>query len=247
MKLHFNLLQNKMFLFYTDESGTGSNDNQTNYFVLASLAISEIYSSSNYEQILLLKQNIIKRRDPEDWELKGRNLYQGDDVFKKWSPDAKIRTFLQIAEKLNELPCHIFAIVVDKNKLYSDREEMKDEFILYRFTFYRLLEELDEFLRCSNTNGILFLDSRSTHSTSIQDGRLIKAYREWINLHKYNCSFVEQPWLGASQFYVGLQIADYIAYLINLKKQSVKEGSFKAECRKAFDILQSKTHLVEIP
>lgn len=248
MKCPLDLLQDKMFLFYIDESGTGSNDKETNYFVLASIAISENYSLGNYEEILSLKQNIVKGRDPEKWELKGHNLVQGKDVFKGWSSEARSRTFLKIAEKLNQLPCDIFAVVVDKKLLYSHGEEMKDESSLYCYTLYRLLKELDGFLKCFNASGILFFDSRLTHSSSVQDERLIKDYRQWVKSQKYNSSFVEQPWLGSSRFYVGLQLADYIAYLINLKKQQVKEGNlFKAECIKAFDILQSKIHLIEIP
>ncbi|MEA5553074.1 DUF3800 domain-containing protein [Anabaena cylindrica UHCC 0172] len=236
-----------MFLFYIDESGTGAKDNGTNYFVLASLAVYEKDYSKNYEQISLLKRSIIKTKEPEDWELKGNELCKGKELFKGWSLEARIRTFLSIAETLNQIPCHIFSIVVNKKLLFENREGMKDDVILYRFTFHHVLEELDSFLKSCNESGILFLDSRSTHSTSKQDDRLVKAYREWVNSRKHDCSFIEQPWLGASQFYVGLQLADYVAYLISLKTQDIQEDDRNVEFLKAFTILQEKIRLVEIP
>ena len=124
---------------------------------------------------------------------------------------------------------------------------MKNDIKLYPFTFQRLLDELDSFLKSSNESGILFLDSRSTHSTSKQDDRLVRAYREWVNSRKHDCNFVEQPWLGASQFYVGLQLADYVAYLISLKTQDIQKDDRNFRFLKAFDTLKDKIHLVEIP
>ncbi len=73
------------------------------------------------------------------------------------------------------------------------------------------------------------------------------SYREWVKSRKHDCNFVEQPWLGASQFYVGLQLADYVAYLISLKTQDIQKDDRNFEFLKAFDILKDKIHLVEIP
>ncbi|MFN6003777.1 MAG: DUF3800 domain-containing protein [Dolichospermum sp.] len=102
-------------------------------------------------------------------------------------------------------------------------------------------------MKSSNQSGILFLDSRSTHSTGKQDDRLVRAYREWVKSRKHDCNFVEQPWLGASQFYVGLQLADYVAYLISLKTQDIQKDDRNFGFLEAFDILKDKIHLVEIP
>jgi hypothetical protein len=124
---------------------------------------------------------------------------------------------------------------------------MKDDLVLYRFAFQNLLNQLDSFLKSSNKSGMLFLDSRSTHSTSKQDDRLLKSYIDWINSIKCDCNFVEQPWLGTSRFYLGLQLADYVAYLISLKTQNIQESHRNFAFLKAFEILQEKIHLVEIP
>ncbi|MBD2302624.1 DUF3800 domain-containing protein [Nostoc sp. FACHB-190] len=236
-----------MLLFYVDESGTCSKDDQTNFFVLASVAISEHDSSQIHTKVLSLKQSIFPSKDHDTWELKGREIYRGEGTFKKHKLESRIRIFLEISTTLNQLPCHIFTVVVNKKAFYKMREDMKDDTMLYRLTFNRLLQELDGFMKCSNESGILLMDSRSTHSSSVQDGRLVKAYRDWINSQKYDCCFVEQPWFGVSQFCLGLQLADYVAYLINLSTQQIEGKSHTVECLKAFDILQSKIHLVEIP
>ena len=182
-----------MFLFYIDESGTNAKDSGTNYFVLASIAIYEKNYSKNYEEISALKRSIFKTKEPEDWELKGNELCKGKEIFKSWNFEARVRTFLTVSETLNKIPCHIFSICVNKKLLFENREGMKDDIILYRLTFHRLLEELDSFLKSSNESGILFLDSRSTHSTSKQDDRLVRAYSEWLKSRKHDCNFVEQP------------------------------------------------------
>jgi hypothetical protein len=237
-----------MFLFYIDESGTLLKDNQTNYFILATIAMSDKYSSQNQEKFLLLKRSIVKAQEPELWELKGSELCQGKGkTFTRYKLEARVRIYLEIAETLNETPCHIFGVIANKKLLFDNREGMKSDINLYGCTFYRLLEELDSFLKSYNESGIILMDSRSTLHTAVQDGRLLTTYREWVKLQEDNCNFVEEPWFGESKSYVGLQLADYVAYLINLKTQNIGENDNKFKFLEAFDILQSKIHLVEIP
>lgn len=236
-----------MFLFYVDESGTCSNDNQTNFFVLAAIGIADEYSSQLNREIRSFKQAIFKTRKPEEWELKARDIYQGLGLFKGYKWDGRLRIFLESANILNQIPCHLFAVMVNKKFYYKDKEELKDDALLYRLTFNQLLEQLDAFLKRDYTRGILLMDSRSTHSTSVQDGRLVKAYRDWVESREYETGFVEQPWFGVSQFCVGLQLADYVAYLLNLKSQYTEEDPRKAQFLEAFNILQPKINLVEIP
>jgi len=90
-----------------------------------------------------------------------------------------------------------------------------DDDSLYRITFDRLLDELNTFLVEKDTQGFLLLDSRSSQSSSVQDRRLIDAYLDWFSKHPTECRFVELPMFGSSNFYPGLQLADFFAYLIN--------------------------------
>ncbi|NET73148.1 MAG: DUF3800 domain-containing protein [Sphaerospermopsis sp. SIO1G2] len=93
---YFPQVQSNMYLFYIDESGSGATDDKTNYFILASIAIHETDYSKNYEKISQLKQSIIKKKEPEDWELKGHDLCKGKEIFRSWKFDARVRTFLSI-------------------------------------------------------------------------------------------------------------------------------------------------------
>lgn len=236
-----------MFLFYVDESGTCSNDNQTNYFVLAAIAVEDQHSLQIYKEFSVCKQRIFLKKNPEEWELKTRELCQGEKLFKGHKWESRVRIFLELSNTLAQLPLQIFAVVVNKELYYMNREELKNDVLLYRLTFNRLLEELDAFLKHSYTKGILLMDSRSTHSTSVQDGRLVKAYRDWVKSKDYESGFIEQPWFGVSQFCIGLQIADYFAYLLSLRLQHIEGNAHKAQLLEAFKILQPKIQLVEIP
>jgi hypothetical protein len=76
-----------------------------------------------------------------------------------------------------------------------------------------LLDELNIFLGQQDSRGMLFLDSRASQHSSIQDRRLIDAYSEWAN--RIESRFVELPIFGFSSFYSGLQLADCFGYLTN--------------------------------
>ena len=75
-------------------------------------------------------------------------------------------------------------------------QDIKDDTGLYRLAFNQLLEQLDAYLKQSNETGILLMDSRSTQHTSIQDGRLLRVYRDWKS-QKKSSNFVELPLFGS--------------------------------------------------
>jgi hypothetical protein len=68
---------------------------------------------------------------------------------------------------MSQLPCHIFAVQVNKKRLRETSEYIKDETGFYRLAFNQLLERLDAYLKQSDETGILLMDSRSTQHTSI--------------------------------------------------------------------------------
>ena len=125
-------------------------------------------------------------------------------------------------------------------------EDIKDETGLYRLTFNQLLEQLDAYLKQSNETGILLMDSRLTQHTSIQDGRLLRVYRDW-NSPKKSSNFVELPLFGFSEFYTGLQLADYVVYLIDHNSKEAGTASGHTELEEAFHLLEPKMQLLKIP
>ncbi|WP_445173384.1 hypothetical protein, partial [Microcoleus sp.] len=140
-----------------------------------------------------LKKELFRGREPENWELKGRDIWQGVGSFKKFPEEFRLRAFKKVSETMSQLPCHIFAVQVNKKRLRETSEDIKDETGLYRLAFNQLLELLDAYLKQSNETGILLMDSRSTQHTSIQDGRLLRVYRDWksqknlLTLWNYLC------------------------------------------------------------
>jgi hypothetical protein len=246
-----------MLLFYVDESGTGLSDKK-GYFILASVAVHIDFCPEMYRNVSSLKKDIFPYLKPEDWEIRGRNIRQGDGPFKEKSWVERISIFENIAGTLSSSSYHLFSVLANKEQ-FSSRfigSGWTDE-DLYRATFSKLLDELNSFLASQNTRGMLFLDSRASHHSSIQDRRLIDAYSEWAN--RSESRFVELPIFGFSSFYPGLQLADFFGYLTNcVSNEKVKEKIDKAlmhpdEIRKhglqeAFEKLRQRiVTIVEIP
>ncbi|NEQ67085.1 MAG: DUF3800 domain-containing protein [Symploca sp. SIO1B1] len=237
-----------MILFYIDESGTGWRDKETNFFFLVSFAAPVQQWLQIDREFLSFKRSVRPNSKPEEWELKGREIWQGVGKFKKVKREYRIRDFLQLAEILSNLPCHIFAVQVNKTRLRDSDQNIKDDNDLYQFAFKQMLEELNAFIKDSHENGILFMDSRSTQNTSVQDNRVIRAYRDWEGEQTESSRFVDLPWFGFSEFYTGLQLADYVAYLISRRPSD--EGAIstsRIKLLEAFNVLQAKIHLFEFP
>lgn len=247
-----------MLLFYVDESGTGLSDKKLDYFILASVAVHIDSCPEMYRNVSSLKRNIFPYLKPEDWEIRGRNIRQGDDAFKKKSWTERISIFENIAATLSSPSFHLFAVLANKKQFSSEfiGSEWTDQ-DLYRVTFSKLLDELNSFLISQDTRAMLFLDSRASQHSSIQDRRLIDAYSEWAS--RSESRFVELPIFGFSSFYPGLQLADFFGYLTNcVSNEKVKEKidktlmrpdeARKHDLQKAFERLRERiVTFVEIP
>jgi hypothetical protein len=183
-------------LFYVDEGGTGWSDPTTNLFFLASFAIHVQHWSQMDREVSALKKEILSRSEPEGWELKGRDIWQGVGSFKKFPEEFRHRAFKKVSKTMSQLPCHIFAVQVNKKTWRETSEDIKDDTGLYRLAFNQLLEQLDAYLKQSNETGILLRDSRSAHHTSVQDRRSINTYRDWKSQKKFS-NFVDLPFFGS--------------------------------------------------
>ena len=71
-----------MILYYIDESGTGLKDYRSPYFVLSAIAVPVEVNQSLNLAITDLKSDLVSWAKPEDFEIKGRDLRQGDKAFK---------------------------------------------------------------------------------------------------------------------------------------------------------------------
>ncbi len=232
-----------MFLFYIDESGTGLKSRESKYFILASICIHVDHWTDFYSQINSFKQQLISWAKPEDWELKGRHLRRGEEFFKSFSWEKRIQIFSDLSNFLCDLPCEIFAVGVNKHVL---TEYVKTDEALYRIGFSKLLETLNQFLLDQDARGMLMLDARSDLHSSVQDRRLLDVYRDWRSADQ-SSRFIEMPWFGFSSFYVGLQLADYVAYSIEYMSGNKEKTEHCIELQQAFNVLGQKIRYYEIP
>lgn len=238
-----------MVLFYIDESGTGIGKGQTPFFILTSIAIPATEWQAIDFEIAKLKRSLIHWTAPEDFEIKGRDLRQGQNLFDKWHWPERVKAFHEIAELIARINCRIFIVRVEKRHLpeHLSHEDM------YRLAFWRLLEQTETVLESLDETGLLMLDARSDLHSNVSDRRLVNAYREWIRMRKEPTRLVELPWFGFSEFYAGLQLADFVAYLANVvaEERLTTEGQphpgRASELTSAYSKFESKIWLLPIP
>jgi hypothetical protein len=233
-----------MILFYIDESGTGLKDKHSSYFVLSAFGIPAEEWSSADNQIAALKQRIVAWAKPEDFEIKGRDIRRGEKFFKGQNWDTRVQIIFEIAELITNLPCQITAIQVDKRDL---PEYIETDEYLYRLSLWRLLDEIELALAQENQPGMLLFDMRSDLHSSVQDRRLVDAYRDWMRARGGRSHLIELPWFGFSAFYAGLQIADFCAYLIDFVSNEGAAAKGRSELSEAFERFSKRVKIVSIP
>jgi hypothetical protein len=155
-----------MIFFYIDESGTSLNDPQSPYFVLAALALPADACRNLDTRVSHLKRELVSWAEPEDWEIKGRDMQRGQKFFKSVPWVERLSAIEGVARLIRELDAQTFAVQVDKREIA--RSGMTDG-DLYRIALFRLLDELDAALARQGQPGMLLLDSRSDLHTAVQD------------------------------------------------------------------------------
>jgi hypothetical protein len=233
-----------MILFYIDESGTGLRDEQSPFFVLAAVAIPADEWQRVDSRVASLKRHLVSWAKPEDFEIKGRDIRRGEKFFKNQNWAQRARAIQDVAHLIEELPCRILAVQVDKRDL---PEYVGSDSDLYRVAFWRLLEEIEGELEQIKQTGMLMVDMRSDMHSSVQDRRLVDAYREWIASREGHTHLVELPWFGFSAFYAGLQLADFVAYSIDFVHNEEMSKKRAEELHEALARFRSKISLVYIP
>lgn len=233
-----------MLHFYVDESGTGLGDHRSPYFLLAAIGIPASAWREIDAQVLALKRRLVSWAKPEDFEIKGRDLRRGEKFFKGQSWEKRAEAIHLVADLIAASPCSISAVQVDKREL---PEYVGSDDLMYRLAFSRLLQEIDAELRQKDETGMLLIDARSTLHSSVQDRRLIDAYRDWVNSFGTASRLIEVPWFGFSAFYSGLQLADFAAYLIDFVTNEWNAAHGNSTLKEAFGKFEDKVRIVQIP
>jgi hypothetical protein len=241
-----------MLVCYIDESGTGLNDPESPYFVLAAAMIHSSDTQTVDRQLTALKIALAPYAKPEDFEIKGRDLRQGRMLFKRMDWAARISAMQTVADLILSLPVKILAVRVDTRDL---PDFVATDAQLYRLAFWRLLNEIDDHLEHTSSDGILLLDTQSTAHSSVQDRRVIDAFREWSAQTQRGARIIELPLFGFSAFYAGLQLADFAAYLVSFALDEEKLRSHEqpptrqrnAALLRVYNTFQGHVRVIEIP
>ena len=204
-----------MYLCYVDESGTGLKDPRGNFFTLAALTV-RAQDWQRLDEAVIEYKRWISWAEPEDFELKARDIRHGHGVFRGLEENRRSELLIRMGELIGKLPVTVMAVTVNKRDLPPTIETEEQ---LYRGAFWRLLDTINELLREVSVPGILIVDSRSDLHTSVQDRRLVDAYRRYVALRKEGSMLVEVPLFGNSEFYSGIQLADFAAHIITLAFQ----------------------------
>jgi hypothetical protein len=154
-----------------------------------------------------------------------------------------VKIFQELGEMVAELPCRLMAVQVDKLSL----TEYIDTDGLYRLAFWRLLEEINNTLITQKDIGMVMIDMRSDLHSSIQDRRMLDAYREWLAGKHGDSHIIELPWFGFSSFYSGLQIADFISYLVDFAANERPRESRDNQLIAVVNLFRKKLRFIELP
>lgn len=225
-----------MRFFYIDESGTNYTNKNSPYFILVAVCIQS-------EQWVDIDQSIIEIKGkffnlaPEDVEIKGRDIQQGEGFYRSFNWAKRVEIFREIGSLIHSLPLNLFTVVAHKLSL---PDSIRSDDHLYRVAFHQLLDMISKFLAKSDEYGLLLVDARSDLHSSIKDRRLIDAFREWQGRVKDKNRFLELPWFGFSSFYHGLQVADFAAYLTH-------SYIFKGEFADVYRLIEGKMEVIHIP
>jgi hypothetical protein len=137
----------------------------------------------------------------------------------------------------------LIAVQVDKRYVRDSLASNED---LYRIAFWRLLEDLEKHLNQFEVSGLLMMDARSTLHTSVQDRRTLDAFVEWVG-RRSSTRLIDRPWFGFSAFYAGLQVADWVAYAVDVVHNDVPGRARINEIATALQQVQDKLTVVTIP
>lgn len=199
-----------MKYLFLDESGElGFNSKKSSkYFIISLLSCDETELAEIRRIIKKIRMKIIKKKLKKYPELKGNNSTY------------KIRK--QILEKFNKTKAEIFAIILDKSKVYEYLKEKKDK--LYNYLSNLILNE------CSfDTKNVCLIVDKSKSTRSLRDD-----FNNYIKneMKNNNSSCTLNIKHENSQNEQCLQVLDFVSWAI-FRAYEYKDSSF-------FDIIKNK-------
>ena len=169
-----------MYFVYVDESGTTGPDPVQRFFVLAALVASMEHCLQVQEQLIGLKLRFFPAIQPEEIEIKGRNLIHGKDFFENVRLETRQAILHEIYTLLREQPLWLLVTVMDKAHPTLQRLGLVPDDI-YRYAYKNLIQRVDAFLESTGELGLIFIDSMASSIRShLKDARLVSIHREYL-------------------------------------------------------------------
>ena len=198
-----------MKYIFLDESGElGFNKNSSNYFVITLLSCDENELPSIKRIIKRVREKIIKKKLKRYPEIKGNNS----------SPKVRI----EVLERFNKINAEIFAVILEKSKVYEYLKEKKDK--LYNYLSNLILNE------CSfDTKKVYLVVDKSKSNRSLRDD-FNRYIQNEVSRKNTSCELIIEH--EDSQHEKCLQVLDFVSWAI-FRYYEYKESQY-------FDIIKDK-------
>ena len=195
-----------MPIMYVDDSGSPSNADQTNYFVLSGVIVHD-------DRIKCLQKAVCDYKHANfvneyvDSEIHSHNIHQSTGDFSKINYSAKIELLDNLYDMIREIDCIGISILINKNDLQRTHPTWK----VFNTAWTFLVERYNSFLK-EGSFGIGYV--RVDKSSSKGHAEITKIFRELID-HGTRFQIIDRvshPKFVNSSGVSGIQIADAFAY-----------------------------------
>lgn len=127
---------------YIDESGKPERSDPEDEFVLAALIVNESVWKEIDTRVLGLKRKYFPSRDPISVELHATDIINHKGPFKTLPLEVRLSIYSDIIKIISEVDCAITAVVIRKDRLYSETLDVHSfamELLFERLCFFSIL------------------------------------------------------------------------------------------------------------
>ncbi len=232
-----------VFLAYVDSSGRPTFEDSEN-FVLASVITQE----SNWQYIDNGVKKIKIKHFPslpdDDVEIHAKDMIKHQRVFTSLTPKECYAVFTDVFDFIADKDTNvtIIAVLIDKSKLYRDRDI---ETWAYRLLFERINKFIErrnnELLKAqfSREYGILIMDSEGTTKDNNLRRKLFLMLRQGTLYSQLGC-LIEDPLFTDSKWRNLSQLVDCVAYCIRKKYRTNTPSDFTTLWEGYYTKIESK-------
>lgn len=201
-----------MYLLYIDESDTTDTGKVTvpRWYCISGLRVLD----RSYRPIQERFEKILKdNKLPQDFEIKGDELYNGTGFWKGIKPEKRIDFCKQISHFINNSNFIVYSAleIVEKNNHVKSYKNLLSAVIGMVASYISRAPK-------TSRQFILIFDQRPDIEEKIRD-QIKNDRKEIIKKYKKSCSFIDYGFDGDSKLCWGIQIADFVAYF--LRKQQI--------------------------